>query len=75
VPFVRTTYRADVDLPDEDVRAYLLGIRTVLGQVLDSRPEQVRAVIDRLPTSRSLDGTTDPGDPGLQPRTTKDSHD
>jgi hypothetical protein len=63
VPFVRTTYRADVDLPDENVRAYLVGIRTVLGDVLGSRPEQVRAVVDRLPTSRSLDGTTDPGDP------------
>jgi hypothetical protein len=63
VPFVRTTYSADVDLPDENVRAYLLGIRTVLGDVLGSRPEQVRAVVDRLPTSRSLDGTTDPGDP------------
>jgi len=75
VPFVRTTYRADVDLPDEDVRAYLVGIRTVLGEVLDSRPEQVRAAIDRLPASRSLDGTTDPGDPGLQSTTTKDSHD
>jgi hypothetical protein len=63
VPFVRTTYRANVDLPDEDVRAYLIGIRTVLGEVLGSRPEQVRAVIDRLPAARSLDGTTDPGDP------------
>jgi hypothetical protein len=63
VPFVRTTYRADADLPDEDVRAYLLGIRSALGEVLGSRPEQVRAVIDRVPASRSLDGTTDPGDP------------
>jgi hypothetical protein len=63
VPFVRTTYRADADLPDEDVRAYLIGIRTALGEVLGSRPEQVRAVIDRLPPARSLDGTADPGDP------------
>jgi hypothetical protein len=62
VPFVRTTYRADVDLPDEDVRAYLVGIRMLVGQVLNSRPEQVRAVIDRVPTSRSLDGSIDPGD-------------
>ena len=63
MPFVRTTYRADVDLPDEDVRAYLAGIRTVLGEVLDSRPQQVRAVIDRVPAAQSLDGATDPGDP------------
>ena len=69
MPFVRTTYRADADLPDEDVRAYLVGIRTVLGEVLDSRPQQVRAVIERLPASRALDGPTDPGDPGVQPRT------
>jgi hypothetical protein len=62
VPFVRTTYRADADLPDEDVRAYLLGIRGVVGEVLGSRPEQVRAVVDRIPTSRSLDGTADPGE-------------
>ena len=61
MPFVRTIYRADVDLPDEDVHAYLVGIRTVLGQVLDSRPGQVRAIIERFPTSHSLDGTTDPG--------------
>jgi hypothetical protein len=63
VPFVRTTYRADADLPDEDVRAYLVGIRTVLGEVLGSRPQQVRAVVDRVPAARSLDGITDPGDP------------
>jgi hypothetical protein len=63
VPFVRTTYRAGADLPDEDVRAYLIGVRTVLGEVLGSRPEQVRAVIDRIPPSRSLDGANDPGDP------------
>jgi hypothetical protein len=71
MPFVRTTYRADVDLPDEAVRAYLVGVRSVLGHVLDSRPEQVRAVIERLPTTRSLDGTTDPGDPGVQPQNDK----
>jgi hypothetical protein len=75
MPFVRTTYRADVDLPDEDVRAYLVGIRTVLGEVLDSGPQQVRAVIERLSTTCSLDGTADPGDPGVQPRNDKDWHD
>jgi hypothetical protein len=69
MPFVRTTYRADADLPDEDVRAYLVGIRTALGEVLGSRSQQVRAVIERLPASRALDGATDPGDPGVQPRT------
>jgi hypothetical protein len=63
VPFVRTTYRADADLSDEDVRAYLAGVRRVLGEVLDSRPQQVRAVIDRVPVSCSLDGAADPGDP------------
>jgi hypothetical protein len=71
MPFVRTTYRADVELPEEDARAYLLGIRTALGEVLGSRPQQVRAVIERVPASRALDGATDPGDPGAQPRTTE----